>query len=216
MSAEPAKPAEAAPADGDGSLHPLQHTWVLWFDQNIKTGKKGKKTDSQKWEENLKIVGTFRTVEDFWRYFNNIAKPTQLQDSSNYHFFKEGIKPMWEDESNKRGGKWHLTAKKAETIVDQYWENLVLAMIGEVLAADLGDDEICGAVFSRRDRGNRIALWNKNKQPDELVQKLGLRMYSVLNGNPTLEYSVHDDSLKSGAGYSNPTKWQIKNGHVMQ
>ena len=46
-------------------------------------------------------------------------------------------------------------------------------MIGEVLAADLGDDEICGAVFSRRDRGNRIALWNKNKQPDELVQKLG-------------------------------------------
>ncbi|RLN27302.1 hypothetical protein BBJ28_00007223, partial [Nothophytophthora sp. Chile5] len=42
--------------------HPLQNRWVLWYDNP----KKRHSTES--WEENLKNVYSFSTVEDFWWY----------------------------------------------------------------------------------------------------------------------------------------------------
>lgn len=40
--------------------HPLQNRWVLWYD-NPK-----KRHSSESWEDNLKNVYAFSTVEDFW------------------------------------------------------------------------------------------------------------------------------------------------------
>jgi translation initiation factor 4E len=40
--------------------HPLQHRWTLWYD-NPK-----KRNSAESWEENLKKIYTFDTVEDFW------------------------------------------------------------------------------------------------------------------------------------------------------
>ena len=88
------------------SKHPLQYRWVLWFDN-----PKLKKPD-ESWEENLKRIHTFDTVEDFWCLFNNIVAPTKLTMNSNFHIFKDGVLPMWEDETNKKGGKWIVRLKK--------------------------------------------------------------------------------------------------------
>ncbi|GMF40835.1 unnamed protein product [Phytophthora fragariaefolia] len=46
----------------DAVQHPLQNRWVLWYDNP----KKRHSTES--WEDNLKNVYTFNTVEDFWWY----------------------------------------------------------------------------------------------------------------------------------------------------
>lgn len=46
----------------DDEQHPLQNRWVLWYD-NPK-----KRNSNESWEENLKNVYTFNTVEDFWWY----------------------------------------------------------------------------------------------------------------------------------------------------
>ena len=61
------------------SKHPLQYRWVLWFDN-----PKLKKPD-ESWEENLKKIHSFDTVEDFWCLFNNIVAPTKLTMNSNFH-----------------------------------------------------------------------------------------------------------------------------------
>ncbi|MFT7798440.1 eukaryotic translation initiation factor 4E-1B-like isoform X1 [Arapaima gigas] len=37
--------------------HPLQNRWALWFYKNDK---------SKVWQDNLKIITKFDTVEDFW------------------------------------------------------------------------------------------------------------------------------------------------------
>jgi hypothetical protein len=55
-------------ANADGK-HPLQSEWVWWFDN-----PKLKKAE-ESWEDNLKTVNTFGTVEDFWCLFNNIIAP---------------------------------------------------------------------------------------------------------------------------------------------
>ena len=61
------------------------------------------------------------------------------------HLFKTGIQPIWEDEANRRGGKWIVRIPKG--LAGYYWERVVLSIIGEQF--DVGN-EICGAVLSVR------------------------------------------------------------------
>lgn len=61
--------------------------------------------------------------------YNNIVKVSELSQGGNFHFFKEGVKPMWEDPANKEGGKWLImtaTAKKKE--LDSMWLNTVCVL----------------------------------------------------------------------------------------
>lgn len=65
--------------------HPLQHSWTLWYYKNDR---------NKTWEENLRNVVTFSTVEDFWAVYNHIESASRLQVGCDYAVFKEGIKPM--------------------------------------------------------------------------------------------------------------------------
>jgi len=89
--------------------HPLQFAWSWWYDN---PGKSWKTNQNSKWEDNLKKIYTFDTVEDFWCLWNNIKGANELPLNSNYHVFKDGIEPKWEDAVNKNGGKWIIQKKK--------------------------------------------------------------------------------------------------------
>ena len=41
--------------------------------------------------------------------------------------FQEGIKPMWEDERNKKGGRWliNLDKKQRASCLDNFWLEVV-------------------------------------------------------------------------------------------
>jgi translation initiation factor 4E len=54
------------------------------------------------------------TVEDFWSVFNHIERVSKLQSGFDFSFFKRGIKPMWEDDANRRGGKWIVNFDKKQ------------------------------------------------------------------------------------------------------
>jgi translation initiation factor 4E len=41
--------------------HPLQNTWIMWYDHNDK-----RNNSAQAWSDNLKQVNAIDTVEDFW------------------------------------------------------------------------------------------------------------------------------------------------------
>jgi translation initiation factor 4E len=87
----------------------------------------------------------------------------KLSHNSNYHLFKEGIEPMWEDPQNKDGGKFVLTLPKQNRMegrTDECWLYTVLAVIGETM--DLTGEEVCGCVVSIRKSADRIALWLKS------------------------------------------------------
>ena len=63
---------------------------------------------SETWIDHLKHCATFSTVEDFWSAFNSVIPCSKLVVNANYRLFKKDRKPMWEDEKNKKGGKWMI------------------------------------------------------------------------------------------------------------
>lgn len=124
------------------------------------------------------MIGEFDTVESFCRYFNWLKPPSRLERNSNYHLFKSGIKPMWEDPANANGGKWVLTMKNNPQLLDRCWSWLAMALVGEDL--DEGD-EICGAVVSLRSKVDRIQLWTRSKEDVEKINGIGRKLVKLLD-----------------------------------
>jgi translation initiation factor 4E len=52
---------------------------------------------------------------------------SELRQGCDYSLFKKGILPMWEDDSNKRGGRWLINLAKNQrgNDLDKYWLEIV-------------------------------------------------------------------------------------------
>ncbi|KAF7437509.1 hypothetical protein PC9H_004350 [Pleurotus ostreatus] len=180
--------------------HPLQYTWTIYHDTKAKfpftpaSSTAGgvpsapqsavdpgfpHTAEPASYEANLTVIGEFDTVESFCRYFNWLKPPSALTPNSNYHLFKHGIKPMWEDPSNAQGGKWVITMRNNPALLDQCWKWLAMALIGEEL--EEGDDEICGAVVSLRSKVDRIQVWTRSKEDVERLNGIGKRLIKLLD-----------------------------------
>ncbi|KZT66664.1 translation initiation factor eIF4e [Daedalea quercina L-15889] len=150
--------------------------------------------DTDEYEAGLTVIGEFETVESFCRYFNWLKPPSRLERNSNYHLFKSGIKPMWEDPANAEGGKWVLTMKNNAALLDRCWSWLAMALVGEDL--DEGD-EICGAVVSLRSKVDRIQLWTRSKEDVEKINGIGRKMVKLLDVSEAdgigLEFQYNND-----------------------
>ncbi|KAF8839592.1 translation initiation factor eIF4e [Paxillus ammoniavirescens] len=170
--------------------HPLQFTWTIYHDTKSKvpftppkvTAEEGAPfsavPESDDYEAGLIVIGEFDTVESFCRYFNWLKPPSKLERNSNYHIFKSGIKPMWEDAANAQGGKWVLTMKNNPTLLDRSWAWLAMALVGEEL--EEGDD-ICGAVVSLRSKVDRIQVWTRRKDDVEKLNGIGKKLVKLLD-----------------------------------
>lgn len=189
--------------------HSLHNAWTLWYDSKSgKPGEKGNKEqnkeqqahDNADWEKNLVTISTVTTVEEFWIMQNHVKKPSSIDLSANYHFFKAGVKPMWEDPTNSGGGKWSLTLTTKEDLfrLDAIWEDLLLSIIGEYL--DPGN-ELVGCVLGKRRNNVRIAIWTKNKDDTDGNMKIGQNIRKELRLAPAvaIEYFPHN------AGTANAT-----------
>lgn len=133
--------------------HPLMNKWVFWWRPPI-----SKSQGFVDYEKTLRPMCYCDTVEDFFSVYSHLKNPSKLPTMSEYHFFKFGIRPIWEDDVNKKGGKWVVRLKKG--VVDRYWEDLILALIGEQFG-DAGD-EVCGAVANVRNGEDVLSIWTRN------------------------------------------------------
>eukprot|EP00761_Pharyngomonas_kirbyi_P009292 gb/GECH01009308.1/.p1 GENE.gb/GECH01009308.1/~~gb/GECH01009308.1/.p1 ORF type:complete len:228 (+),score=46.31 gb/GECH01009308.1/:1-684(+) len=131
--------------------HPLDESFSFWF-----FSKPTGPLKMEDYESHLKPIGTFKTVEGFWETYSHLLRPSDLAGVSGieFHCFKEGIKPVWEDPTNKDGGRWMIRLKKG--VADKYWEDLLLALIGGYLPSS-----VTGLVISIRDH-DILSVWTKD------------------------------------------------------
>ncbi|XP_012060471.1 PREDICTED: eukaryotic translation initiation factor 4E type 2 [Atta cephalotes] len=169
--------------------HKLQYAYALWYSR-----RSPGKTNIQSYDQNLKLVGRFASVEQFWGLYSHLVRPSDLTTHTDFHLFKVGIKPMWEDEANQKGGKWIVRLRKG--LVSRCWENLILAILGEQFMVG---EEICGAVVSIRFQEDIICVWNKTASDVTITARIRDTLRRVLHLPPTatMEYKTHNDSLKN-------------------
>ena len=71
-------------------------------------------------------------AEDFWQLYVHLRRPIEDRPTiCDYHVFREGIRPMWEDDANINGGKWIVRLKKG--LAARYWEEVVRAQADDCL-----------------------------------------------------------------------------------
>lgn len=145
------EPTSASPTTAS-QVHPLKEAWSFWYRPPI-----SKAHGFIEYENTLHGIATVKTAEDFWHVYSHLKRPSNLPVVSDYHLFKKGIRPVWEDDVNRKGGKWVIRMKKG--VADRYWENLLLSLIGDQFG-DAGED-VCGAVLSIRNGEDILSIWTR-------------------------------------------------------
>jgi len=77
----------------------------------------------------MKPLAKFSTINQFWKMYQHLKRPSTFEQDTILNIFVENIKPEWEDPEHKQAGSWNLRINKG--FADQLWENLLLGMIGE-------------------------------------------------------------------------------------
>ncbi|XQJ28130.1 eukaryotic translation initiation factor eIF-4E, putative [Leishmania guyanensis] len=175
------------------NLHKLQRAWTLWYDSPSTY-------NTENWEMSLVPIMTVRSVEEFFVMLRYMKPLHALRTSSQYHFFQEGVKPMWEDPVNKKGGKLWVnlditssngrssnnsssaaaadgSAAEAKTDLDKAWENVLMATVGEYLDCVEKKDAsaepfVTGIVMSKRKYHNRLAVWVSDASATDKIEVL--------------------------------------------
>jgi len=173
---------------------PLEDAWCIWFDRYI-----GRGYTAQEYSDAIKQVCCFNTVQNFWRWFNNLPTAGELEVSCTYHLMKEGIRPLWEDPRNVRGG--NFTAKIPIEGVDDVWMNLCLLAIGgqfDLFLSEFGD-EICGISIGMRKTDASIYIWNASAKAFDMKRMISYLESSFSSkkrwGNPQLLNSIRETGV---------------------
>ena len=141
--------ATASPARGSAMLNNIfksvrvpefRFRWLFWAEKGQQGAAKDKTASSEEYASRPKPLGEqIITIKEFYQHFNNIpVESLKLRDS--IHLFHMGIRPVWEDPRNTRGGAWYF--KISKDVAAQFWHEICLLAVGDVLQ---------GAVETKRD-----------------------------------------------------------------
>jgi translation initiation factor 4E len=156
----------------------LENKFSFWYrisDDIIQYQTPKQALDKKIYETQVKKIHEFDTVEEFWGIFQHLRKPDSCKPGIEFMMFKEPIKPMWEDEYNKNGGKISIKLRKDYTTI--IWEEMIFALIGGILPKEM-KEEINGIVVTSRKEFNTLQIWFKtfeekiNKDLEQCIRDL--------------------------------------------
>ncbi|KAK3359844.1 translation initiation factor eIF 4e-like domain-containing protein [Lasiosphaeria hispida] len=184
--------------------HQLRNSWVFWFRPPI-----SKANGFIEYEKTLHPIATCESAEEFFSVYQHLKRPSALPLVSDFHLFKKGIRPIWEDDENKRGGKWIVRLRKG--VADRYWEDLLLAIVGDQFGE--ANEEVCGAVLSVRNGEDILSIWARSD--GQRVLKIRETMRRILSFPPEtkLEWKSHDSSIQQRTAIEESRREKAGNHH---
>ena len=136
--------------------------------------------------------------EEFWIAFLSLPQPSAFLGTGNVcigssrvdsiMIFREGVCPEWEDPANAEGGHFQFHWKPVGVTpgeLDEYWNNIVLAMIGDTLESEgeFAENPIIKGVrlvdktsAVGKQAGIRIEVWHGKPQDGRHLQKVRSRL----------------------------------------
>ena len=189
----PADPSTAT-ATQPVAANPLQHGWRLYY--------RPPSSKNSDYEASIKSMWKFDTVEGLLWCYKHTYRPSKLDPVSDLHLFREGVRPVWEDDANKEGGKFTLRLKKG--VADRYWEWLLLAIAGEKEFEE-DSDEVCGAVVSVRQGEDVISIWTKHNAGRNAKIRDTIRKVLKLPQDTIMTFKSHNDAMDSDKARADKT-----------
>jgi hypothetical protein len=141
--------------------HKLYTDFTFWFriNENSLLEPYKKIVNYSDYENQVKKLSSFSTIEEFWKIFQHLKKADELGVGVEFDLFKNNIKPIWEEEDNKKGGKFSIKLNKNFTSV--IWEETIFAFIGGNLPENI-QNEINGIIISSKSEFNVLQIWFKD------------------------------------------------------
>jgi len=191
---------------------PLRYTWSIWEQIMASNDKAAAYSDA------THKVAQFSSVQEFWKLWNHMPQPSELleqkrmvrEQPDGLHvidaimIFRENIRPEWEDKMNANGGHFQFQLKPniGGGQVDEYWNNLVLGMIGATIEPA---NMITGIRLVDKLSGPRAAnvirleVWFSNMEDASAVQTLkknlekcmGTRLDGTVGSAPRSDTKSH-------------------------
>ena len=150
---------------------PFKYAWSFYHDKH---------SASSDYEGRLTVLlENIITVKPFWESFNRFPlENLEMKDS--VHFFKRGVKPVWEDPRNVKGGCWTFRVGKSTS--KEFWKEVLLIAVGEqfvdaiqpgkltifvslyfcCITDTISGDDLCGLSYSVRFNSVLITIWNRD------------------------------------------------------
>jgi len=104
------------------------------------------------------------------------------------HVFIKGIKPVWEDPQLVNGARFNLKMPKSHC--SKYWEDLLLALIGEQFPEHL----VAGLVLNLKPQFDKIAVWITDCNNEKAIAQVKAMIIEVTQiEEKEIEYEVFKD-----------------------
>jgi translation initiation factor 4E len=206
---------------------PLSAAWTLW-EQSHAGG--AAVTTMGNYSDCMQEIVTVKSVKQFWSMFNHIPQPSVLLQNkrivafeneaprtvSSLMLFRQGVRPEWEDPANREGGHIHFQFRPniAPGNLDEYWNNIVLALMGNTLEPIDGEYlpvvqgvRLVDKVTSQRPGGVRFEVWfgkpiDERHVPylrSQLLAVMTLRLDGTHSQNPRCEVRYHSSATGAEA-----------------
>jgi len=180
-----------------GTPHPrftkqLETKWTFWYESKARRdrGRNLSKTDYLK---DFKRGKTFDTIASFWDCWKEVQRECNPSAGDcNYELFKHGVKPVWEDPKNIKGGRCVLTYSRTtqEETMKQWVSLMITLLIGE-----FGPD-INGVVITTRTWGNTFSVWVRNANDRETVDTTIKQLREIFGPHAQIKFQRHQAAIR--------------------
>ncbi|KAH0792700.1 Eukaryotic initiation factor 4E family protein [Histomonas meleagridis] len=146
----------------------------------------------ESYTEHIKLLARFSSIEDFWKAYSHIIRPSSLPIHGALHVFRGTSRAMREDPEHKDGGSFLFRVSKG--MGPYYWEQLVLALIGERLPED-----VIGILISCRQKFFNISVWHKTADDENLRQEICSKFCECIHLplQTRIDYTKHNSVISS-------------------
>ncbi|KAL8894068.1 MAG: hypothetical protein Q9207_008553, partial [Kuettlingeria erythrocarpa] len=114
---------------------PFRYAWTIYHEKNL-PATTTTVPPSGAYEDRLTcMLENIITIKTFWEVVNQFPL-ANLKMKDSVHFFKRGVRPVWEDARNVEGGAWTFRVGKSSSA--EFWVEVLLLAVGEQFSEVLG------------------------------------------------------------------------------
>lgn len=114
---------DLSPPASSSSDFQLPYKWNFYHDSHAA---------GEDYEKRLTLMqDEIATIKTFWQVLNSFPL-SKLQMRDSVHFFKQGVRPIWEDPRNVKGGAWYFRISKDRA--EDFWKEILMMAVGEQFA----------------------------------------------------------------------------------